>query len=636
MKYGSLKYLLLTVLSFTLLHPINAQGDFSEKEKTVIYTHSMTLLRDFEALVNEIGVNAINDMEAAQSSSEAFLELFVNRQVLIYNDLDPAHQLSPFYEAETYVSNLLLWYHDGIDIDMDFENARVGNIMEHEDNVYSLDILLNKQINGNYLNRTQNKNKEELLFRIAFNTRSSGSYKIVGIRNSSSEFEIDYSQAMEEVNTEELNANELAQVEDGVKAMMNDYTNFLSLLSDPAEPEEDKVFYRESFMALFSGEESRIFNDLVPNPENYLLSPAEYLDIFKSGYANGINNLSLNTDSTGVGNVVKNEDDSYQVSADASKFFSGMYMDEEAVREMFPLSFKFVFEKSGSAFINFRVQSIDIETADFYAATGEAAAFEMPDQEISTISRKGLSLSVHAAYGYTQMENLDQASTGDNWASSSGFGFGAGVQLSYFFGDHIGLSTGILFNQYQGKYSLIGQFEDSELSQDVNGDDFYQNQVMELDSSLSHSYLAIPLLFNYTSGKPGKFGFYVEAGATFAYRLSSSYTVEGDEQLYGRYPNNPPVLEYLYLEELGFYDRENVYRTGEPELSNLHISAYASLGIVIPLGYFSSFKFGPEVYYGFSDINQGFDTYNIYGRVISHEKTALRKYGVKFSYVLKL
>jgi len=351
MKY---KLVLIFIISCTLTVQ-GANGDFSDKDKTVIYTHSLNLLKDFQTLVNEIGIYAVNDMEAAQSSSEAFLELFVNRQVLIYNDLDPSHQLSPFYEAETYISNLLLWYHDGMDIDMDFDNARVGNIMQHENDVYSLDLLSQKQINGNYLNRTQNKNLEELLFRIAFNTKGAGNYKIVGIRNAASDFEIDYSTTMEQVNSEVLNENEQIQIADGIKSLLNDYTNFLSLLGDPSEVEEDKTYYRESFTHLFKGELSRVFNDLNPNPENYLLSIDEYMNLLNSGYVEGINNLSMNIDSARIGKVIKSEDGNYYTFASVSKFFSGVYQGEEVFRQMFPLSFKLAFEKTGSAFINYHI-----------------------------------------------------------------------------------------------------------------------------------------------------------------------------------------------------------------------------------------------------------------------------------------
>lgn len=641
-----MKYIIIALLASTFILPAwGAEKDFSDKEKTVIYMHSLNMLKDYQRLINEIGVNAVNNIEAAQSSSESFLELFVNRQVLIYNDLDPAHLLSPFYEAETYISNLLLWYHDGMVIDMDFDNAKVGNIMEHEYDVYSLDIMINKQINGNYLNRSQNRNREALLFRVAFNTKGSGNYKIVGIRNASSELQLDYSSAMEEVNSEVLKENEEVQVSDGSRALMNDYINFLTLLSDPTELDEDKVFYKESFMQLFKGEDARVFNDLQPEPENSLLSTEEYLELLHTGYTKGINNLSMNSDSAHIGNVLKNEDESYYTTASVTKFFSGMYQGEEVFREMFSLNFKIVFEKSGSAFINYKIESIDIETEDFYQTSGSEAT-QLPEQQITTITRKGWSLSVGAAYGYSMIESeMAQSPAADYdaepWVYSSGYGYRAGIHASYFFNDHIGLITGLSYNNYQGSVHLTGHFEDTELTPDINGlidpDEVrYKNYQMDYDSALSHSYISLPVLFNYTSGTPGKWAFYIEAGGSLGYRISSAYTVTGDEQFYGRYPYHESSTEFIYLEDLGYYNRTDIQRSGEADLHNFNISGYLSTGIVIPLGYFSSIKFGPEVFFGFSDINAGIESLNIFGQSVPHESNVLKKYGVKLTYVLKL
>lgn len=263
------------------------------------------------------------------------------------------------------------------------------------------------------------------------------------------------------------------------------------------------------------------------------------------------------------------------------------------------------------------------------------------ERYVNEIYREGWALSTYAAYGQTLMKTPGQSDLPtDNpeypWEIIPGFGFGAGVQANYFLSYKLCLISGINYNGYHGIYRLEGHYEDTELSKDLNGDDYYKNLQMDYDSSLSHHYISLPVLLSYTSSKPGKYGLYFEAGASLDLRLTSTYEVSGDEQLYGHYPNYPPIIEYLYLEELGFYDREDVYRTGEPELKYLNISAYLSMGIVIPLGYLNSFKLGPEVYLGVSDVNKGIETYSIYGEIISHMKTALRKFGVKFSYVLKL
>ena len=198
---------LLTFLLFIVLGPIlKAEVEFSVKEKSIIYTNAVKVLEDYQVITNQMGENIVSDIEKARSNGEGFLELFVNRQVLIYNDLDPAHNLSEFYEAETYTNNIILWYPDGITINLDLANARVSEIMTHEDNIFSIDILVKKSINGNYLNQILNQNVEDLTFRIAFSmeNKSLGNFRIVGVRSAASNFVIDYTQALREVNAEEF------------------------------------------------------------------------------------------------------------------------------------------------------------------------------------------------------------------------------------------------------------------------------------------------------------------------------------------------------------------------------------------------------------------------------------------------
>lgn len=298
-----MKYSLTILLAILLITPkLSAADEFSDKEKAVIYTHSLNILQEYLRLINEMGEYAVSNTEAAQSSLESFLELFVNRQVLIYNDLDPAHKLSPFYEAETYVTNLMLWYPDGMRISMDFENAKVGNIIQHDADIYSLDILLTKNINGNYLNRTQNQNTEDLLFRVAFNKKMGGfgGYKIVGIRNTDAANVPDFNKNIDEVNAEDFDENDQHKIEEGMRAIMNDYVNYIALLGNPEEFEEDKVFYRESFRSLFENENVKLYNDLTPDPENTIISIEEYINILKEDYPQGIKNVSIPVDSATI------------------------------------------------------------------------------------------------------------------------------------------------------------------------------------------------------------------------------------------------------------------------------------------------------------------------------------------------
>lgn len=639
------KYSLLTFFLF-IISVFFVQGqtaEFSNKEKSIIYTNSLKVLQDYETTINQIGKDVIVDIEKARSSAEALIELFINRQVMVYNDLDPSHQLSPFYEIETYVSNMILWYPDGIDVALDFENAKVGNIKEHENNVYSLDIMLSRQINGNYLNKSINRSKEDLTFRIAFAEKGGGvnDFKIVGVRNARSTDMIDYSKALKDVNSEDLNEEELVKVYDGIKSILGDYNNYLALLGDPEELEEDKVFYRESFFELFQDKQVKVYNDIDPNPDKSLIEISTYLTNYERNFPDGIKNIALNIDSADFGQVIKDEDGSYYSYAYVDKFFSGVFEGKEPYSKMFPLSVRVMFEKSGKAYTDYSIAAIDFSGEDFFAQTSGTQDVELPDMEIEPVTRKGLFLKAGGSYGFTyindqNLEGMTLASDNYEWTMTNDYGYSGGIGIEYFFNDHIGIGLGAYYNSYSASFSLNGTFQDDDYSTDVNGDSFYKIIDAHIDSAVSINYVSVPLYLSYISSKPGKIGFYVDAGITISYKLSSTYAITGSYQYYGYYPSNPEVMRFLYLEELGFYNRQNIDEAGDTEVASLNYSFYGSLGINIPFGYYSSLQIGPEVMLGLADVMGDREVYyDIFGNESDNIPAKTTRYGIKIGFVYK-
>ncbi|MCD4770643.1 MAG: PorT family protein [Bacteroidales bacterium] len=618
--------------------------DLSDKEKSIIYTNALEVLRNYETTINQIGEFVVSDIELAKSEAEGFLELFVNRQVLIFNDLDPAHRLSEFYEAETYSSNLILWYPDGMNISLDLSSAKVSEIIDHGEDVYSLDILVSKKISGNYLNQALNTNTESLSFRIAFRVdkKSLSNFRIVGVRNASSSFVINYSQALKEVNAEDFNQDDLNKIYSELKTVLNDYTNYLSLLGDPQELDEDKEFYHESFINLFDTAGTRVYNDISPEPETNLVSVTTYLSNFSLDYPNGINNISINVDSVKIGNIIKTDDDSYYTYVDADKFFSGNFKGKDIFREAFRLKYKITFSAAGKTISNFKISGIDISSVDFYEESSGGERNLLPEFAIKPVSRKGFSISINGSAGQTSINDQDVASlTMENdlhtWSVAPNYGFISGIGISYFFTENIGIKSGLEYNKCSTTFNLNGEFEDNAYSTDVNSDSYYKIVEADFDSLINISFITIPLLINYTSGKPGGIGFYVDAGASFSIPVSSSYNNSGDYKLSGYYPNNPEVLQYLDIEELGFYDRQNISQTGNMEISSLNISLYGSAGVSLPFGYYSTITIGPEIIFGISDILSYKQDYtDIFGKTGNRTGTVIRNLGIKISFVYKL
>jgi hypothetical protein len=649
------RFLSVTIAFILILQTGLKAIDFSAKDKSRIYTEASAVLLKYQEIINRMGDYVVTDIEKAKSESEALLELFVNRQVMIYNDLDPSHKLSQFYEAESYSSNILLWYPDGITVTLDFANARVSDIMAHEDNIYSIDLLLKKSINGNYMNQTMNKNVEELTFRVAFSMESKtpSNYKIVGIRSAASTAVIDYTQALREVNAENLTPEDLDKIQQGIKSTVQDYNNFLNLLGDPQETSEDKDFYKTSFLKLFPNNDAKVYNDIMPEPQTSLISASDYLTAYMTDYPNGIKNLSINPDSAKMGKVMKSEDGRLYTYVSVSKFFSGPYKGKESFRKMFPLIFKISFASEGKAFSNYQIMGVDISSSNFYdAASGSADAGKVPELVIQPVTRKGLVISFYGSFGITRITNgslSSNAGQGEqfSWTTSPLTGYSAGVGLNYYFNDNISVKTGLEYNKYKTDFKLnSGTYtDDTKLYTDINGSAYYKHVKTEygdaptpFDSLVSVNYITLPALFAYTSGKPGKLGFYGEGGFKISIPVTSVYTNNGYYAKGGYYPSNPADAQYIFIPELGtgFYEKTSVNETGDVGVKGINFALYLSAGVSMPLGYYTSVTIGPEFTLGLTDIMKGNKNYyDIFG--YQYDKpTKIMNFGLKVSFAYKL
>jgi Outer membrane protein beta-barrel domain len=633
--------------------------DFTQKEKAIIYTKSIQVLESYQNLINQIGNQSIDD---ARSSLEDLMELFINRKILIFNDLDPSHKLSEFYEAETYASNLILWYPDGMNVELLVDNAKVSTINQHDENIYSIDVMTNKNIDGNYLNKTINENTEEITFRIAFsfNNNKLENFKIAGIRNAKSTTKIDDAKTLKEVASEELSEEELEKAHASLRGVLNDYNNFLALLGDPEEFEEDKEFYKQSFTNLFKNPQVTIFNDLEEKPEKTFLNIEDYLKSYAELYPEGIKNIALNVDSAEFGSISKNDIGGYYSYVYADKFFSGNLRQKELYRNQNNLMFKVNFSKTGNTYSDFNIESIDQTSFEYYNAS--ESGNEMPTLDINPVSRKGLSISADASFAITSI--TDETLTSftleqdfQEWSYEKDPGFSVGIGVNYFFTDNIGISSGIQLSNYSSKYSLSGQFQSEESQIIQNNTPFYKVIDAEYDSVLNLSYIGIPIMGSYRMGKPGKLGLYVDAGVIISFTASKSYEITGNYEYAGYFPDglilgpfyteddntiirvdtyNEEPDKQAFIDAYGFYKKEDINESGDIEVKSTKLSMYTSFGVSLPLGFYSSLQFGPEILFGVSDISDSSPYIDIYGSEISRKQMKLQKYGFKISYVYKL
>ena len=72
-------------------------------------------------------------------------------------------------------------------------------------------------------------------------------------------------------------------------------------------------------------------------------------------------------------------------------------------------------------------------------------------------------------------------------------------------------------------------------------------------------------------------------------------------------------------------------------MKGFNLSFYGSIGINIPLGYYSSINIGPEVIIGLSDILSDKKEYvDIFGKSYTHQPTKIKNFGIRISLAYKL
>ena len=629
--------ILLIILVFSQgINECMIAQDFSEKKKMIIYSECQNLLNDYQQLVNQLSESGRAGFERSVGTIERLMELFINRKVLIYNDLDPQHKLSEYYELETYTSNMVLWYPDGIQIALNLKNAKTSDIRKHDEGLYSTDIMVIKIIRGNYLNESINSNTEELIFRIAFAEQNNKfkEFKIAGVRNSKSAGFAEDNKALFKLKSIDLSANEKEKVRNDIRQVLDDYQRSLILLGDPNEKEEDKSFYKEAFLNLFSDSTVKIYNDIEEKPEKTIISVEEYLNNFREYYPEGIKNLAINIDTTGFGNVIPADDDGFYCYIYADKFFSGKFRDKNIYRLSASLVFKISFEKTGNLFTGFKIENIDRSGLAFFQQVSQAEEQVTPSNIIQPISRKGFYLSPYVSAGYSSVMNKNISSlvleTNDHeWQIYRSFGFSAGLSLDYFFGNHIGLNIGAGYGQFSSVYSLHGNYNQTVLSFDMFNEPFYKQINSIIDSTVKLSYLQLSFQLIGLTNQPQRTGLYCKAGIITSALIDGKYDFSGDLYYWGSYPEHPVSADSLLIPELGFYKKTD--HSGDVSLDKFFLSGTFSIGINVPVSYFTTIQFGVLVQASFMDISKKADYTDIFGIKYAHKPVSLNYLGLEMS-----
>ena len=557
-----------TIIAFVLFAGfLNANPvEFSDKQKAIIYNEAIKVLKNYQQYSNQMA-DAVVDIDQSNKSSQLLIDQFVSRKAIIYNDLDPDHKLSEVYELETYVANILLWYPDGMKIYLDFDNLKAGNIIAHGNDIFTVDILTSKKIDGNYLNKQVNKNTEELLFRIAFFQKNGAfeSYKIAGVRSTKSTTQTDDSKLLAEVKSVTFSEKDLQLVKDQTKAMLSDYINFLNLLTDPKESKEDKSFYRISFLGLFKDSTMNVANDIEPNPKNRWIPVSEYGRNVVSSYPEGIKNLGLNIDSAQYSKVVAEGNEKYYINGYIDKFFSGKYQAKSIFRDNSKYDFKVSFERDENTFKNFKLASVDKFGVNLYSQTSNGANQELPRNPITTLKRNGLYLGIAMGGGITSLKDENLTSNPLlPWAINGKSAMNLELTATWYLTNRLGVKMGVGYSKSSVNTALSGAFQNTNQSLDVNDSIYYKRVITSYDSLVNFNSINIPISIVFHSNiNPEKWGVYFDGGVVLTLNANSTYKTTGSFSTEGFYPNKPHALQIINVSDFGFFDRQNINANGK-------------------------------------------------------------------------
>lgn len=606
--------------------------DFTDKQKAIIYNEAIKTLQSYQHYNNKMADEVMDQVEL-NKTSQRLIDLFVSRKSIIYNDLDPAHKLSEAYELETYIANMLLWYPDGMKISLDFENLKAGNIISHGNDIYTVDIMASKRIDGNYLNQKENTLTEELLYRIAFFQKNNSfeNYRIAGVRSSKTKTVSDDSRLLSEVKSIVFSEKEIQLINDQTKSILNDYLNFLRLLTDPKETSEDKVYYGISFLGLFKDSTINVANDIEPDPQNRWITVTDYKKNLESSFPEGIRNLGMNIDSIQYGKVINEGNEKFYINGYIDKFFSGKYQSKTVFRNNSKYDFKISFERNDNTFTNFKLASIDKFGVNLYSQTAaNSNTQELPKNKISSLKRQGLYLGFGFGGGITSFKDENLSSNSIlTWSEKGKSLLTIEANASWYFNKRIGIVTGIGFSRFKAHLNLNGNFRNSVYSTDINDELYLKNVAASYDSLLTFSYINIPLsIIFHSNSNPEKWGFYAEAGVLASINLNSTYKTTGNFATSGYYEQHAGLI--VTDPNYGFINRTNIDKKGKSNVSTLGLAIRTSIGISYPINYFTTIYAGPEVVYYITNISSTKQFTDSFGTTSSSKKVGVSKYGIKF------
>lgn len=174
---------IIFIALFIIVNLVAYGQNFTTFQIIKISESSTELIKQYTNYAVLLGDQTVpNDEKIYYKTS--FFDLFSDKQVYVYNDLDPTGKTSEMLKVSEYADYMPLWYTaSGVKTEIDDRKIGLGDIKQQNGNQYYVNVYAQKTISGLYLSKTMNSQTLNLEFRIAFEMAGSSvvNFKIVGI-----------------------------------------------------------------------------------------------------------------------------------------------------------------------------------------------------------------------------------------------------------------------------------------------------------------------------------------------------------------------------------------------------------------------------------------------------------------------
>jgi hypothetical protein len=341
------------------------------------------------------------------------------------------------------------------------------------------------------------------------------------------------------------------------------------------------------FQVIFSPD-ARILNFLEPEAGNRNpVSPAEYYQYIRKHYTFGL---------------------SYEQHWNAGKMSRPMATDEQNT------SFVVYLPVSVKSIGLFDGQKINNVSGEYYAiigfrmenghATDGVIHYMQAEKPRNKFAQKvNILIGPYVGPAFTRIHSQDIFAD-EVWDAWGEFGYRAGLKVVYLRSSNLGLFSGAGISYYRSVYEIVDFNNESlvkTVKTDVDGDEYFEFIKASVTEKNSLMYFDIPLGIRYSTGG-NKFRLVMQAGFEFSFLVSSRYSVTGNSDHQGYYPEYHVVL----------YDLPDYGFTAGPvdinkkwKLNLFNLSANVSAGVEVSLGNSMLLTVSPYANAGLTDL--GYD-----------------------------